>query len=576
MRFLSVFLIAILPLSAAVPAHPRIFMPANAVAPLKARIQSDPVAKLLHGKAMERAGRTLTEEPVRYEIPDGLRLLGSSRNAIAHILHTAYAWRMTGDRKYLDRCVKELDAVCAFQDWNPKHFLDVGEMSTAVAIGYDWLYPDLTADQRKRYAEALSIKGIAALPAKPPGWWSRPTNNWAQVCNGGFMIAADAIQDVKPEQAAPILTHTREVIKACESFYKPDGAYPEGPAYWHYGSTYHILAMAVEEREAPLKLEPLWQQTSRFLIHSTGSSGMPFNYADAGPGQADVSPAQTWLATRTGDTLAIKNVRDLINRRYTDKKPPSDRFLPLTLLWLPPAKEAAAPETKAIYRGEQSLAFLRSDWSPGALWLGIKGGTPAASHGHMDSGSFVLDWAGTRWFHDLGSDDYNMPGYFGGQRFTYFRLQNLSHNTLVIGGGLQNPKAASCPVNPFQDRDGTTTFTIDLSPAYTDQCKEALRKIAFNGAKREIDFTDALKDPTGPVRWQAVTDAKVTLDGRTATLEKSGHQLVLTTPNEGVEWKLADAKPPTEREKQNAGFRILSIETPKATEVALKVKISAK
>ncbi|MGC4017680.1 MAG: heparinase II/III family protein [Luteolibacter sp.] len=576
MRFLPLLLLSILPLSAAVPAHPRLFMPASAIGPLKERIQSDPLAKQLHENTLKRADSMLTEEPVRYEIPDGLRLLSSSRNAIAHVIHTAYAWRITGERKYFDRCVKELDAVCAFKDWNPKHFLDVGEMSTAVAIGYDWLYPDLTPDQRKRYEEALSVKGIAALPEKPPGWWNRATNNWAQVCNGGLMIAADAIQDVKPEQAAPILTHTREVIKACESFYKPDGAYPEGPAYWHYGTTYHVLAMAVMERDAPLKLEPLWQETSRFLIHATGPSGIPFNYADANPGQAETSPAQTWLASRTAGPLAIKDIRALIARRYAGKKAPSDRFQPLTLLWLPAAKEAAVPDTKAIFRGEQSLAFLRSDWSPGALWLGIKGGTPAASHGHMDSGSFVLDWAGTRWFHDLGSDDYNMPGYFGGQRFSYFRLQNLSHNTLVIGDGLQNPKAASCPVNPFQDREGVTTFTIDLSPAYTDQCKEALRKIAFNGKAHEIDFTDAVKDPTGPVRWQVVTDAKITLDGHTATLEKEGHQIVLSAANDGAVWKISDAKPPTEKEKQNTGFRILSVEAPKALETVMKVHITAK
>lgn len=34
-----------------------------------------------------------------------------------------------------------------------------------------------------------------------------------------------------------------------------------------------------------------------------------------------------------------------------------------------------------------------------------------AAHGNIDAGTFVLD-LGKRWFHDLGGDDYALPGYF--------------------------------------------------------------------------------------------------------------------------------------------------------------------
>ena len=33
--------------------------------------------------------------------------------------------------------IRELDAACALKDWNPSHFLDTAEMSTAVAIVAD-------------------------------------------------------------------------------------------------------------------------------------------------------------------------------------------------------------------------------------------------------------------------------------------------------------------------------------------------------------------------------------------------------------------------------------------------------
>ena len=335
--------------------------------------------------------------------------------------------------------------------------------------------------------------------------------------------------------------------------------------------------MALMERDEPLKLDPIWKMTGNFLLHATGPSGMPFNYADAGPGQAECSPAQTWLANRTRDPLASAGVRALLTRRYaaTEKRPPNDRFLPLTLLWLPAATSAPVAALHASFQGEQSLAFFRSGWAADALWLGIKGGTPAASHGHMDCGSFVFDWAGTRWFHDLGSDDYNLPGYFGGQRYSYFRLQNLSHTTLAIGGKLQTPKAKPCPLTPIQARAETATTTIDLTDAYRGQCEQATRKVEFDAANRQVTLTDHVLAPTGPVRWQALTDAKVTLAGAVASLEMDGHRLIVTCANPALVWMLAAATPPTKAEKSNPNMQILSIEAPAAAALTLAVRIAA-
>lgn len=575
MRHLFALLLCLCPLlHAAEPPHPRLFFPASAVPALQQRIQADPLAGQLHAAALRRAERILNEPTVTYEIPDGVRLLQQSRNAIDRILHTAYAWRMTGEQKYFDRCVKELDAACALPDWNPKHFLDVGEMATAVAIGYDWLYPQLSPEQRSRYEQALIVKAIDDSNAVPKAWWRKPKNNWAQVCGAGLMLTADALREVRPDLTAPILEQSRKLIHDCEVFYQPAGAYPEGPGYWHYGTSYHVLAMALMERDAPLVLDSVWQKTSRFLIHATGPSGITFNFADSHPGRAETSPAQTWLANRSDDALSIAAVRKLLGKRYADKKPPSDRFLPLTLLWLPAEKRAATPELQATFNGEQTLAFFRSSWNDDALWLGIKGGTPAVSHGQMDVGSFVLDWAGTRWIHDLGTDDYNLPGFFEAKRFTYFRNQNLSHNTLAIGGQLQDPKAKPCPLTPLHVDGSTASVTIDLTPAYTGQCKEAKRLVSFDRDKNAVTLTDHIVEPNGALSWRVVTDAKITLTGAKAVLEKQGRQLALTCSDPSLTWHIMPATPPTDKEKPNTGFQMLSIEAPAEPAITLQVHIA--
>jgi hypothetical protein len=104
------------------------------------------------------------------------------------------AWRLTGKREYFDRCVRELDAACELPDWNSSHFLDVAEMATAIGLGIDWLYADLSPPQRERYGEALRVKAIEPAREQLAKKTHSTTvhNNWSQVCGAGIAIACAA------------------------------------------------------------------------------------------------------------------------------------------------------------------------------------------------------------------------------------------------------------------------------------------------------------------------------------------------------------------------------------------------
>ena len=125
--------------------HPRLLADAKRFETLKAQVAADATLKAWYEAVRKSADRILTEEPSKYEIPDGLRLLATSRRVVDRTYTLALVYRLSGDRKYADRAWKELEAAAAFKDWNPKHFLDVAEMSHAFAIGYDWLYDVLDA-----------------------------------------------------------------------------------------------------------------------------------------------------------------------------------------------------------------------------------------------------------------------------------------------------------------------------------------------------------------------------------------------------------------------------------------------
>ena len=541
---------------------------------IRRQIAEDPLAAKLQAAIMADADAILKARTCRYEIPDGKRLLAESRLALHNILTCAWAWRIDGDEPYRLRTIAELEAACALKDWNPSHFLDTAEMATAVATGYDWLYPTLTPAQRKMCETALIEKALK--PAKEVyatgGWWSKPRNNWSQVCGSGIGIAAAAVADVDPDIAEPLFAKGADLINACGKFYQPDGMYPEGAGYWRYGSDYHVMFLAAAAAlDRPGPDDPILKKGGDAIMHLTSPSRVPFNFADGSASRETPSAAQCWLARHYKDVPQSRHVRDLFERSLIDEKKPA--ISPFALLWLPAAPTSGLQVNAAVFHGEQAMALFRSGWSEDSAFLAIKGGTPAASHGHMDVGSFVYDVRGIRWIADLGSDNYNLPDYFGKQRWDYYRLQNRSHNTLEINGQLQNSESAPCPLINSKIDGNSYEATFDLTEAYAGTAGKVIRRARFDSKSGAVRIDDEITSPAGPVVWRAITAADPEIQGDDVILKKNGQQITLHKASTGGTWSITEAKPPTEAENQNQGYHAVVLTVPKTAQVVLSVEI---
>jgi hypothetical protein len=559
-------------------AHPRLWFPRSSEAAVRESLRSDPLAAKLHAALMIEADKVLAERVCRYEIPDGKRLLGESRRALHNIMHAGWAWRITGEEKYRARVIAELEAACGLKDWNPSHFLDTAEMAAAVATGYDWLHATLSPQQRAMCESAILEKALkpALKIYEQGGWWARPHNNWAQVCGAGISIAAAAIADSEPAMAEDLFHRGLKLVESCRDFYQPDGMYPEGPGYWHYGTNYHVMMLAAC---APLGVgiakDDLIRKAGLAMMHLTGPTRLSFNFADGNARSETPSPAQFWLASHFKDPVQVAHVRGLLARALDEGKGRlgSDRYMPLALLWFPRADSAKVDLPKAaVFGGQQAVAAFRSGWGARDAYFAIKGGTPAASHGHMDVGAFVYDAHGLRWFHDFGSEDYNLPGYFGSKRWEYYRLQNRSHNTLEIAGTLQNPKSKPCQFSDAVTSGSTFSATLDLCDAYRNSASKVTRRVRFNPADGAVRIDDEITSPQGSVVWRAFTDADAVLDGDAVVLRKSGREIRLRAIGSG-KWRVDPATPPTAAEHQNARFKAVVLEVPKAELARIQVLI---
>lgn len=572
-------------LAALSPAHPRLLLSVSAEAALKKRIAGDPVLQRLQADLLAEADRQLATTPVE-RVLIGRRLLDKSRTALSRVLHLSLAWRLTGRPAYLERATAELTAVARFADWNPSHFLDVAEMTTAVGFGYDWLYTALDEPTRALLRTALVEKGLKAS-LKANGW-TKNTNNWNQVCNGGMTVGALAVAESEPALAADLIARAIDTVPISMHEYAPDGAYPEGPGYWGYGTSFNVVLISALESvlgtDFGLAAQPGFLSTADYYLHVIGPSGYFFNYADAGRGGQGSAPALFWFAARRHEPYLLWNQRPVFDTGAARSAGRSrDRLEPLLMVWLA-ADHPAPPEPAArswTGLGPNPVAFHRSAWDRNATFVAFKAGSASLSHAHMDAGTFVMDALGVRWADDLGSQDYNSLESKGvdlwnraqaSDRWKVFRIGASSHNILLVDG---RPQVVS----------GTAGFTVakpgrtvaDLGEIYAGQLAAVQRGVALqaDATVRVQDEFTALDRPA-EVRWAMVTRATVRLGTPgLATLEQGGKTLALRVlePAGAVLETFPTDPPPSPTDAANPGTRLVGFRVTAAPRASIRLVV---
>lgn len=541
---------------AAVRDHPRLLLSPEVAATLPERAAADAVNARVTADLLRRADDLLGIPPVTREL-QGRRMLNVSRTALDRIVTLGMAWHLRGDTRHRDRALREMLQIAAFRDWNPSHFLDVAEMTMAAAIGLDWLHAEMDPDLRNHMRNAIFELGLKPALASEDHWWIRTTNNWNQVCHGGMVAGALVLLDSHPEPAARVIERAVRHVPNAMASYAPEGAYPEGPSYWAYGTNYNVLLLAMLQTAlgTSFGLEDAegFNRTGAIPMLMTGPSGKMFNYSD---GRADryPQPAVYWLARRFGKPEWCLPEDELIVR--SDNHSTMAIF---SLLWREPGAHRPDPPLPPLHwtsRGHVPVSIHRESWeSTSATFFGIKAGAPGASHGQMDAGSFVLDAGGVRWAHDLGMENYHHAESKGlalwnkhqrADRWKVFRNNNFSHNTLVIDDQLQNA-AGHAAIIRFSGDPVFPHTVVDTTTAYGSEVASAFRGMALlpGGSVLVRDHLTGLT-PGAEVRWIMMTRADSgPAGGSTLVLEENHSKLELTVHTEQPAfWEVADVSEP--------------------------------
>ncbi|MBT3605934.1 MAG: hypothetical protein HN521_22945 [Candidatus Latescibacteria bacterium] len=561
--------------------HPRLIMTDERFDNLKTQAKTDTTLQDYIAQVIVQADEIAEKPPLKYDIPDGLRLLGVSRDCVDRVYKLGVAWRRTGESKYLEKGIDAIVRASQFKDWNPVHFLDTAELAHAVGLGYDWFYHELTDDQRVIIKSGLIKNGLQVgidayegtagydpQRGRAYGWWEDCDHNWNQVCNSGLIIGALAVANTDPEYAQFIIPVAVASLPKALKMYGPDGAWAEGPGYWGYATRYTAygftaLRTALDTDFGLLDIDGV-SEAGFAPIHTTGPTGLYFNYADSGERNARRPMFQVfWLADIFKSDFMAANEHDLIAKKKATAQ---------HVVWYVP-REASAGDDRPLdkhFRGPVEVALMRSAWDDAeALFVGVKAGYNQANHGHLDLGSFEMDALGVRWVRDLGCDQYNLPNYWekerDGRRWNYWRLGTLSHNVITIDGNNQDAEGTS-NMTRFATEIEDAFAVIDLTQAYADDAPSVTRGVKMIDNRRSVLIQDEIElSEYKTITWGITTEAQIELKSDTeARLMMDGKALMVRVLTDGATLTCSDAPQPEPPHYSNEGVRRLEA-TVKAT-----------
>ncbi|WFD35967.1 hypothetical protein MCUN1_002838 [Malassezia cuniculi] len=550
--------------------HPRLIAPQYQWDCLADRINHDAYLTIWNSTIFNNATEWLNAKPANYSVDGDFTLSGIldvSRIVQQRVKAWAYAYRVSKDKKWVDRTYKELSVAAGNTStpfgngkggtgnnhWNPDHFLDTAEMMSAFAFAYDWMYDAWDDGQKANIIDWIVRYGLQpGLDAynQNTAWWSQTASgngNWNCVCNGGLVFAALAIKgDAQGDNANvvnQILPKALDNAKQnCMRAVYNDGTWSETPNYWYFGTNgqarmLSALETATGSDQGLMDQNKNWYKTADFHMYVSGNGGL-FAYGDNGPNKFSTTANQMFLYAQKANEPRYA----LFQRDRADAA--AD---PLSMFWYDTTSKGAYYNGLALDQwfnnSRGNWMSMRSSWTDTTgTYVAMKASnlTGHQTHGDLDAGDFVIDALGVRFIGEYGSDNYLSKDYFSSEasdsaRWQYFRKSTQGQNTIILGNQNQNPNCL--PQNKFESSgtvqnnrvsftpgaNDTAYFITDMSSCYSQDPNVVRRGIRFLNGRRQVLLQDEIKKNHGSVEWRVHTNGTVTLssDKRTATLKIS-------------------------------------------------------
>ncbi len=357
--------------------HPRLFIDQNGFDTLKQRIEANDneyVAEL-YRRVKDYADNLLTYTAPDYYINGENLWINDVGDNISPL---AFMWKITGERKYLDKAWEIAEKLHSYPAWSATKgaFNELASRGAfyGSSILYDWCYHDLSAEQRYMLLSSLAPK---AEQMANGGWWRSAflQNHSMHGFTSAFM-AACVIYDEYP-QAENIMYKILGRLKNTVVYWPRDGFGAEGPGYYEASMRDVVLFGLMAEKLNNINVldNPVFKATTKYPLYqslpvntwtaqnirfgggdaTTYGTHMPSSFMALLADRFQDGTAQ-WYVNRTTEELKNRGVK----RGYIDV---------LTLLFYNPDLEELHPQDNPeefpldYVFTDTGYVYLKEDWS---------------------------------------------------------------------------------------------------------------------------------------------------------------------------------------------------------------------
>lgn len=569
--------------------HPRIMVTRDKINEIRKAITENKGMAGDWFALLDSADEILRKEQIIPSLSNGR--LDYSRSLLSTTKTLGMAYQISGDEKYAERLYKEMEsAALNLSDWNAQgSFLDTAAMIEAFSLGYDFIYDHIKDSEERKLLIFTTLKKHGLDEAKalynmvnPKGGYlwtnSAQPDNWNIICNSTVLLAALTFCDEYPVECEEIFDKGFKSLTMAASKFAPDGGWFESVSYWHYQMGYYVdFLMGIDNTLGTdygfLSVEG-FDNTLYFLLGLTGGSGRVFNFSNC-INENIYSGAVYYLADKFDEKNAF-----VFQKKFLTKY---GKTLPVYALLYNDYSVGEEYDNMELdyYFRDVEVCSMRSGWEDSDTFVAFKGGRSNFSHGHLDTGEFVIDMLGERFAMGLGQEDYSVP--FENIEELY-RRRAEGHNTIVINpsSSADQVKSARTEICRFEGNTDEAVAVCDMTPSYADNAKKALRGVKLFDNRSAVLIRDEIETfKESEIYWFMHTDAEIELseDGKVAYLTKNRKKIKAEILTGGQIFKIMDAKPldtspQNELQSKNEGVKKLTIHLENITNAEITVLIS--
>lgn len=200
--------------------------------------------------------------------------------------------------------------------------LSYGENSTTLALAYDWLYHEWSAEDKemmqaiaRKWSFGSFLHQVTEREEKP-WWFGVKGSNWNTVCAGGAGMLALAMYEDVPEAPEVLALVEESVEPYMRHMERLDGGWEEGIGYWNYGNRYAFMYLLSYEfstgKAHPLMELSSTRNTLRFPLDFC-PNGVPTSFGDVN--RFEVLPFHFAAAQRYEDSNVIWRLDNLLKKK---------------------------------------------------------------------------------------------------------------------------------------------------------------------------------------------------------------------------------------------------------------------